>query len=98
MYLKPKGYSVVSDGWGIETRQDTFTCRHHGAPGCQGVVFVETGTNPNEFWCRSCMAPICPACKRREWQRPADKPCEHFERNLAHAEGRDQMLRDMGLL
>lgn len=91
MYLAPKGHSVVIDGWGVETHQDTYSCKH-----CQRVVFVKPKTDPNEFWCASCAAPICQACKAQEWNKPAGA-CSHFERRLAKAEARFAMLRDMGL-
>jgi hypothetical protein len=81
MWLKPKGYSVTTDGWGVETRRDTFTCRH-----CNHVVEVEPRQDPNEFWCFMCMAPICKRCKAVEWNRPPDQPCAHRERQLAAEE------------
>ena len=93
MYLSPKGYSVVTDGWGIETRRDTYSCRH-----CQHVVEVEPKSDPNEFWCSSCMAPICKACKAKEWNRPPDRACDHFERKLARAEAKNALLRDVLML
>lgn len=96
MYLKPGGYLVITDGWGIENRCDTFTCRHHGAPGCQGVVDVPPGTDPNEFWCVSCAAPICKHCKAEDWHREPGQPCSHFERRLAAAEAKDRFRREIG--
>ena len=92
-FLASKGYSVTIDGWGIETRRDTFTCKH-----CQRICEVEPKADPNEFWCPGCAAPICRACKAAEWNRPAGAACDHFERKLARAEAREAMLRDMGLL
>lgn len=90
MYLRPKGHSVSTDGWGIETRRDTYTCRH-----CQHVVEVEPRADPNEFWCNGCMAPICKSCKEMEWRRPPGRACDHFERKLARAEAKNALLRDV---
>lgn len=81
MYLRPKGYSVVTDGWGIETRRDTYTCVH-----CQHVCEVEPGKNPSDFTCRACYQPVCPAC--------LNKPCDHFEKKLDRAEATDVWLRE----
>jgi hypothetical protein len=81
MYRDPKGFSLVTDGWGVETKEDTFACRH-----CQRIVFVRPRQDPNEFFCRGCMAPICPAC--------ANAPCEHFERKLERSEATDAWLRE----
>jgi hypothetical protein len=79
MYLRPKGYSVVTDGWGIETREDTTKCWH-----CQRIMFFAAGQDPNEFSCRSCMMPICPDC--------ANKPCDHWEKKIERAEATDRYL------
>lgn len=83
MYIAPKGFSREIDGWGVEKKADTFTCKH-----CQRVTEVLARQDPNEFWCQSCMAPICKACKKRDWDRPAGAACSHFERRLAYAEAR----------
>jgi hypothetical protein len=91
MYLKPKGISITTDGWGVPTKEDTFTCKH-----CQKVVFVPARTDPNEFWCACCMAPICKRCKKEDWDRPADKACFHFERRLAIAEAKGAFLAYLG--
>ena len=81
MYLAPKGYSVVTDGWGIETRRDCYPCKH-----CQKICEVEPRADPNEFMCRSCMSPICPDCM--------NKPCDHYEKKLDRAEATDRWLLD----
>lgn len=81
MYLRPKGYSVVTDGWGVETREDTAKCNH-----CQKIIFISTRQDPNEFFCRSCMQSICPQC--------ANGPCDHFEKKLDRAEQTDKWLMD----
>ncbi len=88
MYLAPKGFNRTTDGWGVDKKEDTFTCKH-----CQQLVFVQLRADPNEFWCTSCMAPICPECKKQEWNRPAGKACSHFERRLEASE-RSQNLYD----
>lgn len=81
MYLRPKGYSVVTDGWGLETRRDTYTCVH-----CQRVCDVEPGNNPSDFTCRACYQPVCPTCY--------GKKCDHFEKKLDRAEATDVWLRE----
>lgn len=81
MYLRPQGYSVVTDGWGVEQREDTARCNH-----CQKVMFIKPRQDPNEFSCRSCMAPVCPDC--------ANKPCDHWEKKLDRAEATDRWLWD----
>ncbi len=88
MYLAPKGFQRITDGWGVEKKCDTFTCQH-----CQLAVEVPARTDPNEFWCTSCMDPICLKCKKQEWNRPAGKACSYFERRLEIAE-RSQNLYD----
>lgn len=85
MFLRPKGYSVTIDGWGIETRRDTYTCVH-----CQKVCEVEPKSNPSDWTCHSCFMPVCPNCYGKE--------CDHFEKKLARAEAREQMFRDMGFI
>lgn len=91
MWLEPKGYSVATDGWGVERKCDTYTCKH-----CQQVTEVPARANPNTFWCTSCMAPICKRCKAAEHNRPPDRPCSHFERRLELAERRQQLWEYIG--
>src|SRR6266851_4617237 len=80
MYLAPKGYSVVTDALGKETREDTAKCWH-----CQHIIFVVAGADPNEFFCRQCMQPICQDC--------VGKPCEHWEARLDRQEATDRWLQ-----
>ena|SRR5215469_7513975 len=80
MNLRPKAYSVVTDGWGVETKEDCHKCWH-----CQKMMFFKAGQDPNEFFCRKCMQPICPEC--------ANKPCDQFEKKLDRAEATDRWLQ-----
>ncbi len=73
MYLRPTGYSVVTDGWGVEKREDTRKCWH-----CQHILFISAGQDPNEFFCRMCMQAICRDC--------VGKPCDHWEKKLDREE------------
>lgn len=82
MYLKPTGHSVIVDEYGNQKHNDTFTCKH-----CQQICDVEPNQHPDEFWCQSCMAPICKRCKAIEWRRPPGA-CLHFERQLDIAESK----------
>lgn len=67
------------------TELDTFTCKH-----CCRVVHVKPAMHDDEFYfCRNCMARICPPC--------ADLPCIPFEKKLEAAEARDRALRSYGL-
>lgn len=79
MYLRPKGYSVVTDGWGIETREDCSKCGH-----CQRVLFFGAGSDPQEHVCRTCMQQVCAIC--------ANGPCDHWEKKLDRAEETDRWL------
>lgn len=79
MYLRPKGYSVVTDGWGIETREDTHKCVH-----CQKILFIKAGQDPSEYTCRKCMMPRC--------DRPECLVCDHWEKKLDREEATDRWL------
>jgi hypothetical protein len=81
MYLAPKGYSVVTDGWGNETRRDTYTCRH-----CSHVCEVEPGHSHTEHFCRTCYAPICAPC--------TNKPCDVYERKMDRIEATAAWLQE----
>jgi hypothetical protein len=58
---------------------DTFTCVH-----CNSVVHVPARQD-DEYFCRNCMARICPPC--------ADHPCLPWLKKLEIAERRDRALR-----
>ncbi len=90
MFLRPGGYSLVTDGAGGREEHDTATCKH-----CQRIIFVAAKTDPNEFWCASCAAPICGRCKAQEANRPRGA-CSHFERRLLLAEAQAAFRRDLG--
>ena len=80
MYLAPKGYSVVTDGWGIETREDTYTCAH-----CCKVCFVPARADPTKFFCRNCYAAICEQCQSL-------RTCEAWEKKMERVEKADAWL------
>ncbi len=80
MYLAPKGHSIITDAYGIETHEDTAKCWH-----CQRLIFVAARADPNEFFCRQCMRPICRDC--------VEKPCEHWEARLDREEATDRWLQ-----
>jgi len=64
---------------------DTFTCCH-----CNSAKHVLAGEKTNEeYFCRNCMARICPSC--------ADFPCIPFMKKVEQAEERDYRLRSYGL-
>lgn len=62
---------------------DSFTCIH-----CNHVVHVKAKTQGDEYFCRNCMARICPSC--------ADHPCIPFMKKIEAQEARDRMLRCYG--
>lgn len=63
---------------------DTFTCAH-----CPRVVHVPSKrTREDEYFCRNCMARICPPC--------ADHPCIPFMKKIEAEEEKDRILRMYG--
>lgn len=77
------GFRCEEIGAGVY-EADTFTCVH-----CNRVVHVKARTQGDEYFCRNCMARICPPC--------ADHPCAPFLKKLEQAEERDRVLRSYGL-
>ncbi len=63
---------------------DTFTCTH-----CNRVVHVQARSQGDDYFCRNCMAPICPRC--------ADYPCMPFLRKVEAQEERDRIRRSYGV-
>jgi hypothetical protein len=64
---------------------DTFTCCH-----CNRVMHVRVGERTNEeYFCRNCMARICPPC--------ADHPCIPLMKRIEVQEERDRRLRSYGI-
>lgn len=63
---------------------DTFTCVH-----CNSVKHVKARSQGDEYFCRNCMARICPKC--------ADYPCIPFLKKLERQEARDRALRSYGV-
>lgn len=59
---------------------DTFSCIH-----CNRVIHTKAKTQADEYFCRNCMARICPSC--------ADHPCTPFLKKIEQQESRDRMLR-----
>ena len=64
---------------------DTFTCIHCG---CGRHVPANEKTN-EEYFCRICMARICPPC--------ADHPCIPLMKKIEAEEERDRRLRSYGI-
>jgi hypothetical protein len=62
---------------------DTFTCVH-----CNRVVHTKPRTQADEYFCRNCMAPICPPC--------ADHPCIPFLKKVEAMEARELARRSYG--
>ena len=77
MYLAPKGFNRTTDGWGVEKKEDTFTCKH-----CNGVVFVEPFQDPAEAggWCMACTSLICKHCVQYAECKPFEKQLDQHER------------------
>ena len=63
---------------------DTFTCIH-----CNRVIHVAVRSQGDEYFCRNCMARICPSC--------ADHPCIPFMKKIEAQEERDRRLRCIGV-
>jgi hypothetical protein len=80
LFLAPKGYSVVIDGWGIETREDTYTCHH-----CCSIVFVPARSDPDKHKCKRCYRRVCERCYGHD--------CDPYEAKLDRAEATDAWLR-----
>lgn len=95
---KPGGYATISspaatrvnfDGLRFEEvgaglfEVDTFTCVH-----CNSAVHVQARSQGDEYFCRNCMARICPRC--------ADHPCTPFLKKIEEQEERDRRLRSLG--
>ena len=59
---------------------DTFTCKH-----CNRAIHIAIKSQGDEFFCRNCMARICPSC--------ADHPCIPFMKKIEAQEARDRTLR-----
>jgi len=59
---------------------DSFTCCH-----CNRVVHVQAKSRGDEYFCRNCMARICPPC--------ADHPCIPFMKKVEAQEEKDRRLR-----
>lgn len=96
---KPGGYAIVTtpeparlnlDGFRCEEiaagvyEADTFTCVH-----CNRVVHVAARSRGDEYFCRNCMARICPPC--------ADHPCMPFLKKLEQMEAREAARRSYGV-
>ncbi len=97
---RPQGYAVITspvptkiylDGIRCEEmgagtfEADTFTCIH-----CNRGMHVKVGEKTNEeYFCRNCMARICPPC--------ADHPCIPFMKKIEAEEERDRRLRSYGI-
>jgi hypothetical protein len=64
---------------------DSFTCKH-----CNRVVQVAARSQGDEYFCRNCMAPICPRC--------ADYPCIPFLKKIEEQEERTRRLQAYGAL
>lgn len=62
---------------------DTYTCCH-----CNLVIHSKAGTQADEYFCRGCMARICPGC--------ADLPCIPFMKKVEEAERNDRASRYKG--
>ncbi len=62
---------------------DTFRCIH-----CMRTVHVPAKSQGDDYFCRNCMAPICPPC--------ADYPCIPFMKKIEAMEERDRVLRSYG--
>lgn len=85
--LSPQRSKVVFDrlrcqevGEGL-FEADTFTCCH-----CGGLQHVSATERTNEeFFCRNCMARICPPC--------ADHPCIPLMKRIEREEARAYALR-----
>jgi hypothetical protein len=87
----PVPQRIVLDGMRCEdiaegvVEIDTFNCFH-----CSRVVHVRAGEKTNEeYFCRNCMARICPPC--------ADHPCVPFMKRIEEEEERDRRLRSYGI-
>ena len=91
----PQGYLTIV-GVGPQVERDTVTCGH-----CQQIVVVKPGSAATVYLvpdghghtteepgacCRVCMRPVCLACH-------AQGRCMPWERRLARAERRQQLLR-----
>lgn len=64
---------------------DTFTCAH-----CNGVRHAPAAKHDTDyFFCRNCMARICPACSHQG--------CRPFEKLIETVEARDRALRSYGV-
>lgn len=70
------GLRCIEHGTGV-LEMDTFTCCH-----CNIVVHTKARTSGDEYFCRTCMARICPPC--------ADHPCIPFIKKVEEAERRDR--------
>jgi hypothetical protein len=81
--LSLAGLSCEEVGAGV-FEVDTFTCKH-----CNCVRHVPVRSQGDEYFCRNCMARICPPC--------ADHPCIPFLKKLERAEARQEALRSYGL-
>lgn len=81
MFLAPKGYSVVTDSWGIEERQDTYTCHH-----CCSIVFVSARSDPDRHKCKRCYRRVCEQCYGHD--------CDPYEAKLDRIEATDAWLRE----
>ena len=92
--LTPHGYGVMTSA-GVEPdlEVDSVQCAH-----CGGHVFVKAGAMTVEAdeslqqlplgWCGRCGAVVCGRCNARG-------TCDPFEAQLARAEARSRLLRDV---
>lgn len=102
MWLKPKGYAVITaerpseanlDGFQHEkvregiNEYDTFCCGH-----CNRIIHVRARQRAEDIGglCYQCMRPICPACVETGH-------CDPLEKKLARWEDRERTLRSYGL-
>lgn len=66
------------------TEIDTFNCIHCG----MGVHTKAGDRSADEYFCRNCMASICPYC--------ADFPCTPLMKKIEQEEERDRVRRSYG--
>ena len=88
--LRPHGYNRIEGGPEGLVEEDTVKCVH-----CQKIGFVQSGGKvlwpqiigqpQDQYTCRMCYAPICPAC--------ANRPCNHFEKWLEKMERNGGVVR-----
>lgn len=95
---RPGGYALITspvagrvnfDGLRCEeigigaSETDTFTCAH-----CNRVIHVKARSQGDDYFCRNCMASICPPC--------ADHPCIPFMKKVEAQEERTRRLQSLG--